>query len=72
MLLFEKAISFESKIADVIDEKIFEAAVPIFEEAKIFFREILEDDCLTAHVLGLPAFLRKFTSGSVMAYVMTK
>jgi len=72
LLQFEKAISFESKIADVIADKNFEAGVPVFQEAILFFRQILEHDDLTAHILMLPAFLRKFTSGSVMAYVLTK
>ena len=69
---FEKSISFESRISEVVDSKQFENVIPIFEEANNFFDEILNDESMTSHVLSLPTFLRKFTSGSVMAYVLTK
>ena len=72
LILFEKSINLESRIAEVTEAKNFEAGVPIFEEAKLFFRQILDDSDLTSHVLSLPSFLRKFTSGSVVAYVLTK
>jgi hypothetical protein len=72
LLLFEKSISFESRISEVVDTKNFENGIPIFEEAKAFFDELLCNEKISNHVLSLPSFLRKFTSGSVMAYVMTK
>ena len=72
LLLFEKSINFESRVAEVIEAKKFEAGVPICEEAKSFFSQILDDPDLTCHVLSLPSFLRKFTCGSVVAYVLTK
>jgi len=69
---FEKSISLESKISEVIEAKNFEAAIPILEEASTFFRQILSDVDLNSHVLSLASFLRKFTSGSVVAYVLTR
>ena len=37
---FEKSISFESRISEVIDSKQFENVSPTFEEANLFFVEI--------------------------------
>lgn len=45
---------------------------PIAEECREFFDEILGNADMQTHVSNLPTFLRKFTSGSVMAYVLTK
>ncbi len=45
---------------------------PIAKECQEFFEEILESADIQTHVSNLPTFLRKFTSGSVMAYVLTK
>lgn len=71
---FEKSISFESRISEVINSsaKEFEKGIPICDEALDFFQETLDNKEITSHVQSLPSFLRKFTSGSVIAYVLTK
>jgi hypothetical protein len=72
LVLFEKSVALESRISDLIDSKLFESVDPVFDDSRLFFGELLANADVTAHVLSLPSFLRKFTSGSVVAYVLTK
>lgn len=72
LILFEQAISYEAKISEVLESKNFESGIPIASEAEIIFRQISANKDIEAHVKSLPTFLRKFSTGSVMAYVLSK
>ena len=80
LLKFEEACAYESEFSEHFDDKNYEDAVRVFDEKikQMFFvdeaskddREVISD--LNNYAQKLPSFLRKFTSGSVLTYVVTK
>lgn len=82
LLDFEEAGSLESRMSDAFDKKDWTSARLIYEEALAMFHSTLarrrrrgsgdDDDDVETHVLSLPLFLRRFTRGAVLAYVLTK
>ncbi len=54
------------------ESKEWEEAVEVCQEAGKLFSETMEDEEFKEHVTALPAFLRRFTRGSVLAYVLSK
>ncbi len=72
LLHFEQVCSLESSMSEAFADKNWDEAGVIGHEAIGLFNQILNDQDVSDHVKALPKFLRKFTSGSVLAYVVTK
>ena len=74
LLQFESVCALESNVADAFANKKFESAIEPVNTAIGQFQALFDDNVedLNNHVLSLPHFLRKFTTGSVLAYIMTK
>jgi Fanconi-associated nuclease 1 len=72
LLHFEVVCGIEAKMAEAFSDKDWFTAKEITKEAIGVYDETLNDEELTRHSQELPTFLRKFTSGSVLAYILTK
>jgi hypothetical protein len=68
LLAYEKVWTLETAISEC---ESFEAGgETLYREARSQFEAALADPDLDSHVRSLPLFLRKFTKGSVLAYVL--
>ena len=72
LLQFESVCALESDVAEAFASKKFESAIEPIKNAIGQFQALFKDEDLNNYVLSLPHFLRKFTTGSVLAYIMTK
>lgn len=72
LLFFESACALESEVSEAFHDKDWNRALQPVQSAFAAFQKVLKNDDMTRHVQNLPEFLRKFTAGSVFAYVMTK
>jgi len=59
-------------MAELFDAKDWNGAKDVAEEAIVAFGDVLQDEEAQKHVIGLPSFLRRFTPGAVIAYILTK
>ena len=72
LLSFEAACALESTVAEAMGEKAWSEASKKIEEANHWFQATLENEEIRATIKAMPVFLRKFTTGSVLAYILTK
>ena len=72
LLQFEEAFSLESDYAEALENDNFEKAINIGKEAEELFIKTLTCPNYTEHALNLPLFLRKFTPGSILAYLLSQ
>ena len=72
LLQFECACGLESDLSDLINEKNFQEAKNPIKVIIHQFGQILANEETSTHVKSLPRFLRKFTSGSVLAFALTR
>ena len=72
LLNFETVCALESQVAEAFVNKNFTSAIEPIKTAKDQFTELFNDNQMNDHVTSMPEFLRKFTTGSVLAYILTK
>ena len=72
LLQFEEAYSLESTFAELCEAENYEAAISLRKDAEDLFLKTLKCSDYTDHALSLPIFLRKFTPGSILAYLLSK
>ena len=72
LLHFESVCALEGEMAEFISNKDWEGAVDPVKKAIDAFDELIKDPSREEHLRELPDFLRRFTSGSVLAYILTK
>lgn len=67
LIAYEEVWSLETAISEC---QTFESGIEVYKEARSQFEAALSDKDLDNHVRSLPFFLRKFTKGSILAYVL--
>ena len=72
LLSFEAACALESDVAEAMGEKAWSEASKKIEEADQWFQATLKNEEIRATIQAMPVFLRKFTTGSVLAFILTK
>ena len=72
LVQFEATCSLEADLCDQMAEKNWIEAAKYSEVAAKQFEELFEDSDKMKHMKSLPDYLRRFTNGSILAYVMTK
>lgn len=72
LICFEDACAVEARMSDAFELKDWSKALDVFQDADVLFDDVMKDQETEIHVRSLPVFLRKFTKGSVLAYVLTK
>ncbi len=72
LLQFESVCALEAEFSELFHEKNWTEAIHRVMKAQVEFQAILSNDDVTGHVTNLPSFLRKFTAGSVLCYVLSK
>ena len=70
VLDLERVCAIETRVSDAFDAKDYALAWKVAEDEALPC--FMKNEALDAHAARLPSFLRKFTSGSVLAYVLTK
>eukprot|EP00095_Tigriopus_kingsejongensis_P006449 maker-scaffold384_size188899-snap-gene-0.29 protein:Tk06449 transcript:maker-scaffold384_size188899-snap-gene-0.29-mRNA-1 annotation:"coiled-coil domain-containing protein mtmr15" len=66
------ACAIEAKMAEAFEKKDWLEAEKVHLEAKDVFQAILDHEANQVKAKNLPPFLRKFTRGAVLAFVLTK
>ncbi len=69
---FEEACAQEATMSEAFEKKDWEEALIVYRASKEMFAVVLEDPRARESVEALPRFLRRFTRGAVLAYVLTK
>ncbi len=59
-------------MSEAFEAKDWDDALSVYQNARRMFESILSDKAMSEHVESLPRFLRRFTRGAVLAYVLTK
>ena len=73
LLAFEYACTLEANFAEAYEEKDWDIAIKFGKDAgQMFFDNMLKNTELHERAVQLPKFLRKFTCGSILAYVLTQ
>ena len=72
LLRFEEACTLESDFVEACENNCYERAVQCGKVAEEYFTKALNLPDYTGHALSLPLFLRKFTPGSILAYVLSQ
>jgi Fanconi-associated nuclease 1 len=72
LLEFESSCSLESDLCEQMAEKNWEEAIKPAEVAVKQFQDLFVNLDKMEYTKSLPVYLRRFTNGSVLAYVITK
>ncbi|TRY67681.1 hypothetical protein TCAL_02942 [Tigriopus californicus] len=72
LLAFEEACVIEARMSEAFDKKDWLIAEDIYHEALAMFKATLDQSEYQAKAEKLPVFLRKFTRGAILVYVLTK
>lgn len=72
LIRFEKASELLIDLMKALTTKSWDEARIYGQCAREHFRTVLEDSALNDYAKSLPLFIRRYTSGSVYAYAMTK
>lgn len=72
LLSFEEACTLESDFVEACENNNYERAVDCGKVAEEYFTKTLNLPDYTEHALSLPLFLRKFTPGSILAYLLSQ
>ena len=72
LLQFENACTLEANFVEACDELNRDRAIECGKEAEELFSESLNKQEYTEHAASLPEFLKKFTPGSILAYLLSQ
>ncbi len=72
LLDFEEACREEARMSEAFDKKDWEEALEVYKTAREMFETVMKHDDTISHVRQLPVFLRRFTRGAVLAYVVSR
>ena len=70
LLQFEKACTLEGNFVEACGEMDYDRAIECGKEAEVMFVETLEVSEYIKNCKRLPKFLKKFTPGAILAYVL--
>ena len=72
LLQFEEACTLETNFVQACEDQNFDDAIGYGKEAEQLFCDALEKTEYTDHASGLPEFLKKFTPGSILGYILSQ
>ncbi|XP_043192004.1 fanconi-associated nuclease 1-like [Amphibalanus amphitrite] len=72
LLRYETASQLERQLRNAIETKQWDAAYETYQAAETMLASLKEAPELAKHDASLPPFLRRFTAGSIITYVMSK
>ena len=72
LLRFESICTLETELSESMNEKDWDKALELTQEAMNQFDKLLDCSDTKSHASSLPDFLKKFTSGSVLVYILNK
>ena len=72
LIKFEEACTLEANFVETCEEMNWDSATKYGKEAEEMFLDTVNNTQLSEHAAVLPEFLKKFTPGSILAYVLTQ
>ncbi|KAF0290605.1 Fanconi-associated nuclease 1 [Amphibalanus amphitrite] len=72
LLRYESASQLERQLRTAMETKQWDAAYETYQAAETMLASLKEAPELAEHDASLPPFLRRFTAGSIITYVMSK
>lgn len=71
LLRFENCCQINTELQKCVEDKKWEAALQHCKVAKDIYQELIKDDDLLQHDRSLPRFLRRFTTLSLLVYILS-
>ncbi|CAL4136772.1 unnamed protein product, partial [Meganyctiphanes norvegica] len=71
LIKFEECGQLENDVREYMEAHKWQEAVELIHIAKTSYEELIKDQQLLAHDASLPTFLRRFTSISILLYILT-